>query len=212
MELPARYRVPLAWPIVQMALSNPYLDFFRSLPGSLRHDPVLPISAAELFSPDWLTLKAAIARHFAWAVPNEEAIACIRKYATHVIEIGAGSGYWAWLMRQAGIDVTAFDTDPPSFTWTEVRKGDERELLNHSNSTLLLCWPPWATDMAVNALSLYSGKHVIYIGEWMLGSAEARFFGLLVSRYEAINSVVIPQWCGRADGLIVFRRRGEVVA
>jgi hypothetical protein len=190
-----------------MILLNPYFDFFSTLPCSFQRDPLLPISAPESISVDWLTLKAAIARHFAWAVPNEEAISCILKYASEIIEIGAGSGYWAWLMHQAGIDVVAFDVDPPPFTWIKIGKGNEQELLNHRMKTLFLCWPPWATDMAANALALYRGKHVIYVGEWMLGSADARFYWLLETQYEAIDSVVIPQWYARADRLIVFRRR-----
>lgn len=191
-----------------MAFLNPYLDFFRALPPSFRRDPSLPISTAELLSPDWLALKGAIARHFAWAVPNEEAIVCVCRYTSEVIEIGAGSGYWAWLMHQAGVDVAAFDVQPPSFTWIEVRKGGEREVLNHGRKTLFLCWPPWATGMAADTLALYRSEYVIYVGEWMLGNADARFFGLLTAEFDAIDSVVIPQWYGRADSLMVFRRRG----
>jgi hypothetical protein len=191
-----------------MTLSNPFLDFFQSLPSSFRRDPSLPISAAEMFSPDWLTLKAAIARHFSWAVPNEEAIMCVCKYATDVIEIGAGSGYWTWLMRQAGIAVAAFDVNPPPFTWSDVRRGDEHELFNNTMSTLFLCWPPWATVMAANSLAWHRGQYVVYVGEWMLGSADARFFALLTAKFEAIDTVRLPQWCLRDDRLIVFRRRG----
>ena len=37
---------------------------------------------------------------------TEEAIAVIRKHATDVIEIGAGSGYCAWLMHGFGVSRT----------------------------------------------------------------------------------------------------------
>lgn len=190
-----------------MRLLNPYLEFFNSLPPCFRRDPSLPPSAAEMFSPDWLALKAAIARHFSWAVPNDEAIACIGRYARDVVEIGAGSGYWAWLMRQAGLNVAAFDNDPPRFVWTDVQRGDERAWSGRPGSTLFLCWPPWATDMAFNALVHYQGPYFIYVGEWMLGNANARFFQRLVEQYEAVESVAIPQWSARDDHLTVFRRR-----
>ena len=191
-----------------MTLSNPFLGFFQSLPPSCRRDPRFPPSAGEMFVPEWLMLKAAIARHFSWAVPTEEAIMCIRKYATDVIEIGAGSGYWTWLMRQAGITVAAFDAGPPPFTWSEVCNGDERALCKIQMSALFLCWPPWATEMAANSLAWHRGQYVIYVGEWMLGSANARFFEMLSSKFEAIDAVLLPQWCQRDDRLIVFRRRG----
>lgn len=192
-----------------MTLSNPYLEFFCALPVSFRRNPLLPISSAELALPDWLSLKGAVARHFSWAVPNDEAIACIRRHAASVIEIGAGSGYWAWLMRQAGIDVAAFDTDPPPFTWVEVGRGDGLGALNGTKRTLFLCWPPWRADMALNALTAYRGTCVIYVGEWMLGAADTRFFALLASQFEAVDAVQIPQWFARADRLLVFRRRSS---
>ncbi len=191
-----------------MALLNPYLDFFRALPAQCRRDPTRPPSAAELLAPDWLGFKAAVARHFAWAVPTEEAIWAISKHTPGVVEIGAGSGYWTWLMRQAGIIVEAFDVDPPPFTWSEVRCGDERRVDDHPDKALFLCWPPWATGMAVDALAGYAGRQVVYVGEWMGGNAEPHFFARLVACFECIESVEIPQWAQRDDRLMVFRRRG----
>jgi hypothetical protein len=190
-----------------MPLLNPYIDFFRALPPSCRRDLSLPPSAAESLAPNWLAFKAAIARHFAWAVPTDEAIALIRKHAAGVVEIGAGSGYWTWLMRQAGITVVAFDLDPPPFTWSEVHSGDERMVRYHPDKTLLLCWPPWASSMASSALAAYGGERVVYVGEWMGGNADPHFFALLVSRFECIDSLAIPQWYMRDDRLIVCRRR-----
>ena len=111
--------------------------------------------------------------------------------------IGAGSGYWAWLMRQAGIKVAAFDAQPPPFTWSEVRQGDERAVHEHPEATLFLCWPPWATGMAFNALAAYRGDN-----------ADSRFFALLSSCFDVVDSVAIPQWYLRDDRLMVFRRRG----
>jgi hypothetical protein len=188
-------------------LWNPYLDFFRGLPPSCRRDQSLRLATADSTSAEWLTLKGAIARHFAWAVPTDEAIACIGAHTDDLIEIGAGSGYWAWLLRQDGVAVDAFDVAPPPFTWSHVGTGDERVLVSHPASTLFLCWPPWATDMAANALALFEGAQVIYVGEWMLGSANVRFFQDLVSRYAAIAWTPLPQWHGRSDCLTVFRRR-----
>ena len=190
-----------------MTLQNPYLDFFRALPPACRRHPSVPPSLAALMAPDWQAFTAAIARHFAWAVPTGEAIAVIRKHSASVVEIGAGSGYWAWLMQQAGIDVAAFDLDPPPFTWAEVKRGDERRASDHPDKALLLCWPPWAAGVASRALAAYRGEHVVYVGEWMGYNAEPDFFASLAWFFECIDSVDIPQWCMRDDRLLVFRRR-----
>ena len=145
-----------------MPLLNPYLDFFRALPPSFRRDPSVPPSTAAQLNPDWLAYTAATARYFAWAVPTDEAIAVIRKHAPGVVELGAGSGYWAWMMRQAGIDVAAFDLDPPPFTWSEVNRSDERAAYDHPGKALLLCWPPWATGMASRALEFLCVADVVF--------------------------------------------------
>jgi hypothetical protein len=62
--------------------------------------------------------------------------------------------------------------------------------------------------MAYNALSLYSGDLLIYVGEWPGGCAEPKFFALLGALFAELESQPIPQWFMRDDRLRVFRRRG----
>ena len=188
-------------------LDNPYLAFFRALPPSFRRDPSQPVSAVELAMPDWLRLKTAIAAHFSWAVPTDAAIQAIGDHATRVIEIGCGSGYWAGLMRQAGLAVTAVDMLFPAFAWHPVVIGSEAEAAEHPDKALFLCWPPFADPMAARALAAYAGTYVIYVGEWLGGSAELKFFTRLARDFDAVAAVAIPQWYMRDDRLIVFRRR-----
>ena len=80
-----------------------------------------------------------------------------------VLEIGCGSGYWAWLMTQQGVSVRAFDTFVPTFTWHTVRYGNELAAVAHPDWTLLLCWPPYGSGMAFGALIRYRGRYVIYV-------------------------------------------------
>lgn len=122
--------------------SNPYLTFFVSLPPAFRRDPLTPPDSRELASADWLFVKAAIASHFSWAVPTSEAITTIRRHASAIVEIGCGSGYWAWMMAQAGISVVAYDAAVPAFTWHKVLPGNELAVLEHGQRTLFICWPP----------------------------------------------------------------------
>lgn len=192
-----------------MKLLNPYLEFYRAMPSTYRRDPLVPPSVAEFLSPEWLRLKAAIAGHFAWAVPTDEAVRAVARYSTRVVEIGAGSGYWAWMMRQAGVAVAAFDTNPPAFTWDAVARGDERAVCSFPRHMLLLCWPPWQSDMARNALTFHAGEYVAYVGEWMAGSADPAFFAQLVSTFEPVEQVDIPQWYNRDDRLMIFKRRSR---
>jgi hypothetical protein len=188
-------------------LCNPYLTFFLSLPASFRRHPSVPPSAAELGMPGWLSLKSAIASHFSWAVPTDEAVNVIANHASSVIEIGCGSGYWAWLMQQAGIAVTAIDKTMPGFAWHQIDLGNEFESAKHPDKALFLCWPPSASTMADHAVASYAGSCIIYVGEWLGGSAEPGFFARLVRDFETVAIVPIPQWYMRTDSLMVFKRR-----
>ena len=53
-------------------------------------------------------LRAALIREYAFAVPGEEALTCIARHAP-IVEIGAGSGYWARCLRERGVDVVVAD-------------------------------------------------------------------------------------------------------
>eukprot|EP00897_Mesotaenium_endlicherianum_P009382 jgi/Mesen1/8472/ME000478S07970 len=56
---------------------------------------------------------APLRRIYSWAVPTGEAIDAIVKSAPGgVLEIGAGTGYWAHLLRQRGVQVAAYDLQP----------------------------------------------------------------------------------------------------
>lgn len=189
-------------------LRNPYLLYFFSLPPSCRRDLLNPVDARELGAAEWLMFKAAVAAHFAWAVPTSDAIDAITRHTSRVIEIGCGSGYWAWLMKQRGIDVVAVDPAPPAHVWHKVSVQSHEAIAEHPDRALFLCWPPWSTTMAFETLSAYAGDLVVYVGEWMGGNADVPFFGQLSATFELIESVAIPQWVMRTDRLTIHRRHG----
>src|ERR1700674_2056565 len=72
-------------------------------------------------------------RRYAFAIPTEQALATIARYAP-IVELGAGTGYWAFLLRRRGVNCVAYDLAPPDaaaspnrfrpFTWTRVDRGD----------------------------------------------------------------------------------------
>ena len=55
-------------------------------------------------------------RLYSWAMPNEEALRCVvhhSKTCAGIVEVGAGTGFWAALLASLGVDVLAFDKAPP---------------------------------------------------------------------------------------------------
>ena len=159
---------------------------------------------------------------FSWAIPNQEAILGIAKY-TPIIEIGAGTGYWAWLLEQAGARVKTFDREPGQPPqWHSIEQGDPAgfrlpsayPLANPSEAfsplfsegTLLLCWPPLDSPMATDALNHYTGETVIYVGEWKGRTADSLFHQKLSEEWKLIREITIPNWPGYTDKVYVFIR------
>lgn len=122
-----------------------------------------------------LSIRRALAEKYSYAIPNDEALEAIATFSP-LIELGAGTGYWSWLLKQRGVDIIAYDIDPPEQQgsanrfhpmnpcWTEVWRGDELVLQDHPGRSLFLCWPPGQDPMASNALKSYQGDTFLYIG------------------------------------------------
>ncbi len=116
---------------------------------------------------------------YGFGIPTAEAIQAIRRWSpAGVVEIGAGTGYWAHLLHQREIDVVAFDVEPaPSSQsawfagtrpWHPVHRGDHGHAGHHPARTLLIVWPTKNETWAAEALQLYhvaGGECFVYVGE-----------------------------------------------
>ena len=107
--------------------------------------------------------------------------------------MGAGSGWLAYLLRDKGASVDAYDAlEGATFIegwqvwpWSRgVQKGSEDVLLSEGKvkeaRTLLLCWPELEAGFATACLGAYRGVRFVFIGEGRGGStAEDSFFDTL---------------------------------
>jgi hypothetical protein len=137
---------------------------------------------------------APLRRLYAWAVPTPEALDAVTAVSPRgVVDVGAGTGYWAHLLRRRGVDTLAYDAVPvddaaahnghhtlpgsgaaaPPFARV-LRAGAADAARAHPERTLLLCWPPPEGEdagpqagrtMALDALAAYAGSTLIYVGE-----------------------------------------------
>ncbi len=129
---------------------------------------------------------------YAYAIPDDDAIAAIRRHSPGgIVEIGAGTGYWAALLARDQPEgyVAAYDLNPPgandnwcspSPPFHRIEFGGPEVAGRHPDRTLLLCWPPYAAPMAALAVRAYhgaGGQTVAYIGEGRSGcTADEDFF------------------------------------
>src|ERR1700716_2853651 len=136
---------------------NPYLREFRRLETELSgaRDYVNLVHGASGMSA--YDRRVWCVRRCAFAVQTEEALATLARYAP-IVELGAGTGYWAFLLRHRGVDIVAFDIAPPGQfpnaykfeprTWTAVLQGGVEVLDQYPDHTLFLCWPGYKDTFA----------------------------------------------------------------
>lgn len=189
-----------------------FLEFQKKGAEQMEADPSLSSLSAIGFS----DLRDKLVHRFAWAIPNDEALKVIAKLGP-IVEIGAGTGYWAYLLQQRGVDIRPYDSNPPpgKNDWhagasphTKVYRGEAKKAAKFKDRTLMLCWPPYKSIMAYVALAHYEGKNVVYIGEHSGGCVgDKDFHTLLDEEFDLVKTVNIPQWFGIRDHLFVWRRK-----
>lgn len=191
---------------------NPYLE--AKLEADQRLDGQPQASELEGWM-EYIRTREQLVKKYAWAVPNDEAIAaCVE--AGPIVEVGAGLGYWAHLIVQAGGDVIAYDTEPDperndyvdAEPWFQVHRGGAEAAGRHPDRALMLIWPPYGEEMAAETLRHYEGDTVIYVGEGRGGCTGGdNFIEQLEERFELVKTVHIPTWRMVHDHLTIWRRR-----
>jgi hypothetical protein len=115
-----------------------------------------------------------LAQQYAYVLPSDSILEILAGLGP-LVEIGAGTGYWAQRLRSIGVDIVAFDHAPidgertnryhsHSQPWTNVEPGDQTVLSGHAARSLLLCWPPLFSSLG-DCLTYYCGDTVAYIGD-----------------------------------------------
>lgn len=158
---------------------------------------------------------------YAYAIPSPDTLSWAAALcgARRVVEVGAGRGYWAHQLARSGVNVAAFDSQPPaaggnpSFpsnagqpdTWYEVGNlEDLDESGPGADDVLFLCWPPgWGNTMSSEALAAFEdngGQRLLYVGEGRGGkTGDGGFFDALAARWELVerDSGFVSWWNNR---------------
>jgi len=205
-----------------MSAWNPYFEKFATMhPVGEMPWPERSFGALADLTVKQYRRRTEWVRLFAWAIPTPEAINLLASYSP-LVEIGAGTGYWARLIAEAGGDILAYDIHPPRrgkktrghnryhgrIRYFDVRKGGPSKLRRYPNRTLFLCWPPYDAPMAWQCLRKYRGRHVAIVSEGEGGcSADDKFWTLLRSSgFRPTVRCDLPQWVGIHDYLAVWER------
>jgi hypothetical protein len=173
------------------------------------------------------TTRHELCHKYSFAIPNDEAIEKIASFGK-ILEIGAGTGYWASLISAAGAEVAAIDLAPVGGPWKNewafkekhypVEQGNGWEWVDAFTPeyTLMMCWPPM-DNMAADCLNSTHGDRVIYIGEWNGCTANDTFFSMVdggwyeddqsLARWKIEEQIYLPHWPSVHDAMYILRRK-----
>lgn len=208
---------------------NPYWDLLLTVPARENMEQLVVEIPLWTDDPD-LTVELVSAGmhfdslrpHYAWSIPSpsdlDTIVGCLRP-GQGVVEVCAGSGYWAWMLAQYGLDVAAYDQTPGGpdsgnwfargGPWHPVREGGPQSAADHPDRALLLCWPPVDSPVAAQTLAAYRGDTVI-LALHTEASGNPDFYAAVRRDWdkvaEADQHVSI---LGMEDQIVVLRRRAE---
>lgn len=206
---------------------NPYWEIIRQmpldtigagLPWKTRPEPDgHPLYDFPDGSRRYLTDRHSLCGTFSWSICSPGDIEWMKGIlgGRGVVETGAGGGYWAWQMRQAGIDTIAYEPSQPednhhvTRTWTDLLCDDASAAARHPDRALFLCWPTYADPWAAHALACYTGDTLIYAGEGEGGcTADDGFFELLGAEWDDLgDSPAHISFSGIHCYLTAYRRK-----
>jgi hypothetical protein len=157
----------------------------------------------------------ALSQRYSYVYPSPAALAMLSEFGP-IVEVAAGTGYWAQKLRSLGVDIVAYDQAPPdgglvnryhakTGTWLPVLEGDQTVLSRHSDRTLFLCWPPLYSSLG-DCLSYYQGRAVAYIGDGGLRTARLDRLEETFTKVSALPVRALDPDPEAAAALTIWRR------
>ena len=196
--------------------ANPLLDLHKSLNG---HQKLVEwMSDFDVYQRKMSSVFDAQIS-YSFAIPDEEALDTLTRLAP-IVEIGAGSGYWAAMLRSRGVEISAYDEAPVGSgkengfgvkrSWTDVSVGGPEKLVDYPDCTLFLCWPPYKEPMALDCLKHWKGKNLVVVGEDQGCTGCPDFARQISQEFNCVKKVFIPKWPGFHDYMSVYRRHDDL--
>ena len=164
---------------------------------------------------------------FAFAIPNEESFKVFKKHQP-LLEVGAGTGYWAYEIANRDIDIIATDicffNKKYNFShiWSDefgrsklrsakfifAKMSAEDAIQKYPNHTLFMCWPCYCEAWSGEALKKYKGNHFILISEGQSGCCGGEeLWEEIDKNWLEIETVAIPKFEGIHDFIAVYKRK-----
>lgn len=160
-------------------------------------------------------LRDSAVREFGFAIPCVEALDEIAKLAP-LVEVGAGTGFWAALLARRGVDIVATDPGPSGYTFKRpgryhpvVRIDAVRAVRRWPERNVLAVWPCYQRQWAFEAArAMAPGRTLALVSEGLGGCVGTDdLFDYLGRRFDELKEIDIPVWSGIHDRLTIYRKR-----
>lgn len=204
-------------------IDNPYWDEVEPF---VKVDMVNRSRLVELGVWDWLTRRAQLTAKYSWTITDPGTFDFVRAHCPNrLLDPLAGTGYWAYLLGQVGVEVFASDLRPPhpesdlniwhamveQHVLVKEENAAEAMIISEPGDTLLLSWPP-ASPVAEETLKAFRGNQMIYIGETSSTCASAEFWALVAVNWHAIGGHTPVQFEHMHDHVTVWSRNNPIRA
>jgi hypothetical protein len=146
---------------------------------------------------------------YSFVTPPAIAIAEIKKFVgiDKVLEVGAGLGFWAKLLRLIDIDVLATDRSiyPTIYTFIEKIDGVEAVKKYKDKNVLMMIWPEdenWVDETLQN----FTGNKMIFAGNHDCCATE-KFYERCSNEWNNIKSIETPAWFDSNCDVKLYERK-----
>lgn len=145
------------------------------------------------------------------AVPTREAVRAVADFldGCSVLEVCAGLGLWARLLRDEGVSVFATDADEPlGSPYVRIERQDALAAIAayEACDALLLCWPPDGRPVAWESLRRFGGARFVSIGDSRF-TGDPAFREMLSRDWSLERLLPLPSWPGIEDCVRLYTRK-----
>jgi hypothetical protein len=202
---------------------NPYLDlwahscqltsFLGPLPdpsyahpaNAKRTHPILPV----------------FYHHFGCVAPTYESLYIIEQLGRDVIDMACGSGYWTYMLRRMGLNVTGVDNMASEYRmiWIpDMVNSDGVEYLKKNGggagNILLMVYMVTAGTFTKRVVQAYNGDTIVIVGTQNANrytgfsdSTAEEWFEKEMPGWEMTCRIAMPSFAGKDEGLFVWKKR-----
>lgn len=171
-------------------------------------DRRLDFGGVTSISKQW-SVRYRFVNEYSFAIPCEEALTLIARHSSTIVEVGAGTGFWAHLLAMKGVSIVATDPEPrKAFDVAYESLDAVRAVEAYPDRDVLCVWPSLGESWAMRAAqAMAPGRTLYYVGEWRGCTADDDFHEYLEAAFDEVMLVAIPVFAAVHDNLMIYRKR-----